>query len=137
VVSTERSDDLALLQVSGVSGLTPISLGDSGALQVGDEVFAIGNPLGLGISVSEGIISALDRELSADGRSGQADQTGLLQTDAAVNEGNSGGALINDAGQLVGITNAIATSGTSTGNLGVAFAIPSAQVRAFLDRAPA
>jgi putative serine protease PepD len=78
-------------------------------------------------------VSALDRSLEAE--RGQAGQSGLIQTDAAVNEGNSGGALIDDAGRLVGITNAIATSGTSSGNLGVAFAIPSAQVRAFLDQA--
>jgi putative serine protease PepD len=135
VVTTDRTNDLALLKVSGVTGLTPLSLGDSTALQVGDEVFAIGNPLGLGTSVSEGIVSALNRSLTES--RGQAGQSGLIQTDAAVNEGNSGGALIDDAGQLMGITNAIATSGTSSGNLGVAFAIPSAQVRAFLDRAAA
>jgi putative serine protease PepD len=129
VTSTDDTHDLALLKVS-VGGLTPLTLGDSGALQVGDEVFALGNPLGLGISVSEGIVSALDRSLS-----NESGQGGLIQTDAAVNEGNSGGALIDDAGQLIGITNAIATSGTSTGNLGVAFAIPSAQIRSFLDRA--
>lgn len=134
VVGTDSTHDLALLRVS-LTGLTPLSLGDSTSLQVGDEVFAVGNPLGLGTSVSEGIVSALNRSLSAT--RGQDGQSGLIQTDAAVNEGNSGGALIDDAGELIGITNAIATSGTSSGNLGVAFAIPSAQVRAFLDQAAA
>jgi putative serine protease PepD len=134
VVTADSTRDLALLRVS-LSGLTPLSLGDSAALQVGDEVFAVGNPLGLGTSVSEGIVSALDRSLT--GIRGQAGQSGLIQTDAAVNEGNSGGALIDDAGRLIGITNAIATSGASTGNVGVAFAIPSVQVQAFLDRAAA
>jgi len=134
VVGTDTTHDLALLKVS-LTGLTPLSLGDSTSLQVGDEVFAVGNPLGLGTSVSEGIVSALNRSLSAT--RDQDGQSGLIQTDAAVNEGNSGGALINDAGQLIGITNAIATSGTSSGNLGVAFAIPAVQVRAFLDQAAA
>ncbi|HWB34838.1 MAG TPA: trypsin-like peptidase domain-containing protein, partial [Rugosimonospora sp.] len=139
VAASDASNDLALLKVSGVSGLTAASLGDSSQLQVGDDVIAIGNPLGLGISVSEGIVSALNRQVtvgdSGRGGSGQVSYGGAIQTDAAVNEGNSGGALINASGQLVGITSAIATSGTSTGNLGVAFAIPSSQVQTFLSKA--
>ncbi len=150
VVAADTTGDLALLKVAGVSGLTAISVGDSSRLAVGDCVVAIGNPLGLGISVSEGIVSALNRQVTIDGSNSSdpgfrqqrgsssaatVNYSGAIQTDAAVNEGNSGGALINTSGQLVGITSAIATDGTSTGNLGVAFAIPSSQVSSFVARA--
>jgi len=140
VVASDPTNDLALLQVAGASGLTPINLADSSGVQVGDDVIAIGNPLGLGISASEGIVSALDRPVTistgSQGRGAVASSVSYkaIQTDAAVNEGNSGGALVNANGQLVGITSAIATSGTSTGNLGVAFAIPANQVQSFLTK---
>ncbi len=141
VVASDQAGDLALLQVSGAKGLTAINIGNSSTLAVGDDVIAIGNPLGLGISVSEGIVSALNRQVTVGGsdtRGGNSDSVsygGAIQTDAAVNEGNSGGALVNASGQLIGITSAIATSGSSTGNLGVAFAIPSSAVQSFLTKA--
>jgi putative serine protease PepD len=139
VAASDPTGDLALLKVSGRTGLTAVTLGDSSQLQVGDDVIALGNPLGLGTSASEGIVSALNRKVTvgSDGGRGFGGGTtvsysGAIQTDAAVNEGNSGGALVNASGQLVGITSAIATDGSSTGNLGVAFAIPSSQVQSFL-----
>lgn len=145
VAASNQANDLALLKVSGVSGLTAISFADSSSVAVGDDVIAIGNPLGLGISASEGIVSALSRPVSigtgqSQGRGATAASNSTvsysaIQTDAAVNEGNSGGALVNAAGQLVGLTSAIATSGTSTGNLGVAFAVPANQVTSFLTKA--
>jgi putative serine protease PepD len=141
VVAADTTGDLALLKVSGKTALTAVSLGNSSQLQVGDDVVALGNPLGLGTSASEGIVSALNRQVTvgSDGGRGFGGGTtvsysGAIQTDAAVNEGNSGGALVNASGQLVGITSAIATDGSSTGNLGVAFAIPSSQVQSFLDK---
>ncbi|MEU0569311.1 trypsin-like peptidase domain-containing protein [Nonomuraea sp. NPDC005983] len=139
VVGTDPATDLAVIRADGVSGLTKIALGDSDQLKVGDPVLAIGSPLGLEGSVTAGIISALDRTVTAGGGQeqqqlppgwGQQQQEssvstigGAIQTDAAINPGNSGGALVNAAGQLVGINTAIATGG-GTGNIGVGFAIP-------------
>jgi putative serine protease PepD len=141
VAASDPSGDLALLKVSGKTGLTAVSMGNSSQLQVGDDVVALGNPLGLGTSASEGIVSALNRQVTVGSDGGRGfgggstvSYSGAIQTDAAVNEGNSGGALVNISGQLVGITSAIATDGTSTGNLGVAFAIPSSSVQSFLDK---
>ncbi len=138
VVASNTTGDLALLKVDR-TGLTAVSIGDSSTLAVGDDVLALGNPLGLGTSASEGIVSALDRQVTVGSDGGRGfgggstvSYSGAIQTDAAVNEGNSGGALVNTSGQLVGITSAIATDGTGTGNLGVAFAIPAGQVQAFL-----
>jgi putative serine protease PepD len=145
VVASDPTNDLALLKVAGANGLTAISFGDSSSVAVGDDVIAIGNPLGLGVSATEGIVSALNRPVTigADQSQGRGLGSGAnssvsysaIQTDAAVNEGNSGGALVNTGDQLIGITSAIATSGTSTGNLGVAFAIPANQVHTFVNKA--
>lgn len=126
LVATDADTDLALLKIEA-SGLKPIVFGDSGALEVGDVVVAIGNPLGtLGGTVTQGIISALDRDLTIDG-----EKMTLLQTDASVSPGNSGGALVNDRGELVGIVNA---KSSMTGVEGIGFAIPSNHVKEIIDQ---
>ena len=121
VLGTDPSTDLALLKVDvPASELEPIPLGDSSRLAVGDPVLAIGDPFGYEASASAGIVSGLGRTIEApNGFS----ITGAIQTDAAVNHGNSGGALLNAAGELIGIPAQIADSGVD-GNLGVAFAVP-------------
>lgn len=116
VVGSDAETDVAVLKVDA-TGLSPVLIGDSGKLVVGQEVVAIGNPLGeLGGTVTNGIISALDREITIDG-----DTMTLLQTNAAINPGNSGGGLFNLYGELVGIVNA-KSSGSDIEGLG--FAIP-------------
>ncbi|QOX63465.1 PDZ domain-containing protein [Anoxybacterium hadale] len=116
LIGTDSKTDVALLKIDA-SGLTAAVLGDSEGLEVGDTAIAIGNPLGqLGGTVTQGIISALDRALSIDGKT-----MSLLQTDAAINPGNSGGGLFNDRGQLIGIVVA-KSSGSDVEGLG--FAIP-------------
>jgi putative serine protease PepD len=122
VVGTDPADDLAVIATNAnQSELHPATLGDSGALRVGDLVAAVGNPFGLKGSLSTGVISGLDRMLS-DG-SGQTGQQGLLQTDAAVNEGSSGGGLFDTRGELIGITSALENPDTST-FAGVGYAVP-------------
>ncbi|QGN47058.1 trypsin-like peptidase domain-containing protein [Micromonospora sp. WMMD558] len=132
IVGTDPKTDLAVLKASGVSGLKPATFGDSDGMQVGDQVLALGSPLGLQGSVTAGILSARDRTIQAgrpqqqDPRQGVSSISGLLQTDAPINPGNSGGALVNTRGEVIGINTAIATAGQgSTGNIGVGFAIPS------------
>jgi putative serine protease PepD len=126
VVAADSTHDLALVQATGVSGLTPATFASAGSVAVGDTVLAFGAPLGLSGTVTSGIVSALDREVDT----GSERLTGLLQTDAAINEGNSGGALVDTAGRVIGINVAIATAGDSTGSVGVGFAIPAATVTA-------
>ncbi len=125
VVGTDISSDLAVLKVDApASKLTPLALGDSSTLAVGDGVVAIGNPFGLDETVTSGIVSALDREIQApDGTPIE----GAIQTDAAVNHGNSGGPLLDLQGKVVGITAQIKSE--SGGSDGVAFAIPSNTIR--------
>ncbi|MBQ1025542.1 trypsin-like peptidase domain-containing protein [Micromonospora sp. C95] len=131
VVGTDPKTDLAVLKANGLTDLQPATLGDSDAMQVGDQVLALGSPLGLQGSVTAGILSARDRTIRAGGGQqlpGQAVSSisGLLQTDAPINPGNSGGALVNTRGEVIGINTAIATAGQgNTGNIGVGFAIPS------------
>jgi putative serine protease PepD len=126
VVAADSTHDLALVQATGVSGLTPATFASAGSVAVGDTVLAFGAPLGLSGTVTSGIVSALDREVDT----GSERLTGLLQTDAAINQGNSGGALVDTAGRVIGINVAIATAGDSTGSVGVGFAIPAATVTA-------
>ncbi len=121
VVATDTTHDLALVQASGLSGLTPVTFGTDDSLAVGDTVLAFGAPLGLEGTVTSGIVSAKDRSLDT----GDEKLSGLLQTDAAINQGNSGGALVDTSGQVIGINVAIATSGDSTGSVGLGFAIPA------------
>lgn len=130
VVGTDATADIAVLQLRGASGLTPATLGDSSTLKVGDTVLAFGSPLGLQGTVTSGIVSALDRSLSSATES----LSGLVQTDAAINQGNSGGALVDTAGRVVGVNVAIATTGRDTGNIGVGFAIPVNAAEAAVDR---
>jgi putative serine protease PepD len=132
IVGTDPLTDLAVIRAEGVSNLTPAALGDSDKLQVGDPVLAIGSPLGLQGSVTAGIVSALNRTIGVGGeqprfpggRSSPGTTIGgAIQTDAPINPGNSGGALVNAAGQVIGINTAIATNG-GEGNIGVGFSIP-------------
>jgi putative serine protease PepD len=142
IVGTDPKTDLAVLKAQGASGLKAATFGDSSVLQKGDTVLALGSPLGLDGSVTQGIVSALDRTIdegSQDqnpfGNQPQAGVTiaGAIQTDAAINPGNSGGALVNLAGEVVGINTAIATSGSGQGHIGVGFAIPSNRAKQVAD----
>jgi putative serine protease PepD len=134
VVGRSPTDDLAVIKIAR-TGLHAARLGRSSSLKVGDQVVAIGAPLGLSGSVSSGIVSALDRNVDVPEEGGAANATTVLgdaiQTDAAINPGNSGGALVDDTGAVVGINSAIASLGTTTGqtnsqtgSIGVGFAIP-------------
>ncbi len=125
VVGTDARYDLAVIKADK-TGLTPAKFGKSSDVRVGDTVLAIGSPLGLEGSVTEGIISAEDRTIRVQGSS----MSGLLQTDAPINPGNSGGALVNTKGEVIGINSSIATDGSSEGNIGIGFAIPSDRVSA-------
>jgi putative serine protease PepD len=135
VVGTDPVTDLAVIQAEGVSGLRPATIADSDTLEVGDTVLALGSPLGLEGSVTAGIVSALHRTITVgDGRSGETIDD-AVQTDAAIDPGNSGGPLVDAAGRVVGITTANASvDGTSAGSIGVGFAIPSSQARQVADR---
>jgi putative serine protease PepD len=143
VVGTDPSSDLAVVKLDGAKNLTPATFADSDKVQVGDAAVAIGAPLGLSNTVTDGIISATQRAVRTG--STQNDNTVLdaIQTDAAINPGNSGGALVNGAGEVIGINTAIASvasgspgdpSGQSqSGNIGVGFAIPSNPVQRIAD----
>ncbi len=134
VVGTDKSTDLAVLKVNvSPSALTPLTFGDSAALEVGDPVVAIGNPFGLDRSITAGIVSAIynlgDGSASSPLISMNNFPIAAIQTDAAINHGNSGGPLINSLGQVVGVNSQIATGGTSQGNVGIGFAIQSNTVK--------
>jgi len=139
VVGTDPSSDIAVVRAAGASGLTPITVGSSGNLRVGQDVVAIGSPLGLEGTVTTGIVSALNRPVAAGGDA-QNQNTVLdaIQTDAAINPGNSGGALVNMNGELVGVNSAIATLGgesadAQSGSIGLGFAIPVDQAKRIAD----
>jgi putative serine protease PepD len=132
IVGTDPTSDLAVLRLDGAENLTPATFADSDDVQVGDVAVAIGAPLGLSNTVTDGIISATDRAVATGGTPDEATVIDAIQTDAAINPGNSGGALVNGAGEVIGINTAIATvasgvPGTQgqSGNIGVGFAIPS------------
>jgi putative serine protease PepD len=139
VVGADPTSDIAVIRVQGVSGLTPIALGSSADLHVGQPVVAIGSPLGLSGTVTTGIVSALNRPVSTTGESGNQNTVlDAIQTDAAINPGNSGGALVNMSGQLVGVNSAIATLGADSpdaqsGSIGLGFAIPVDQAKRIAD----
>ncbi|REK86713.1 serine protease [Streptomyces inhibens] len=169
VVGTDPDKDLALIKVRGAKGLTAASLGDSDKIAVGDQVVAIGSPEGLTGSVTSGIVSALNRDVTVPkeegqgqgrGRQGNPDDGGgwpfefggnqyngdtgssktsykAIQTDASLNPGNSGGALINMQGQIIGINSAMyspsSASSSTAGSVGLGFAIPINTVKADLD----
>ncbi|MBW0105492.1 trypsin-like peptidase domain-containing protein [Pseudonocardia sp. KRD-291] len=129
VVGTSPSYDLAVIKLQGVSGLTAATLGQSGDVRVGEQVVAIGSPQGLSGTVTAGIVSAQNRTVTAGGEGESPVVYNGLQTDAPINQGNSGGPLVNLAGQVVGINSAIATSGQNAGSIGLGFAIPVDQAR--------
>jgi S1-C subfamily serine protease len=121
-VALDPDLDIAVLRI-GAKGLPSLPLGDSGKLEVGDYVVAIGNPFGLGQTVTSGIISATNRPL------GPQDPRRFIQTDAPINPGNSGGPLLNLKGQVVGINSALFSPNQGQGNVGIGFAIPANVVR--------
>ena len=126
LIGSDPGTDIALLQIKA-DNLTALSFGDSDGLKVGDFVVAIGNPFGLGQTVTSGIVSALGRSgLNIEG------YEDFIQTDASINPGNSGGALVDLHGRLVGINTAII--GPSGGNVGIGFAVPSAMVSSVMDQ---
>jgi len=126
LVGSDAGTDIALLKIDA-QGLTALPFGDSDALQVGDFVIAIGNPFGLGQTVTSGIVSALGRSgLNIEG------YENFIQTDASINPGNSGGALVNLSGELVGINTAIVAP--AEGNVGIGFAIPANMARAVMQQ---
>ncbi|MFJ8083330.1 S1C family serine protease [Streptomyces sp. NPDC096205] len=162
VVGTDSAKDLALIKLSGASGLKTATLGDSDGVQVGDQVVAIGSPEGLTGTVTSGIVSALDRDVTVSTDEGQQQPEGgwpfefggrefngdtgsstttykAIQTDASLNPGNSGGALIDMNGNIIGINSAMysASSGSSSsaaGSVGLGFAIPVDTVKADLAK---
>ncbi len=139
VVGTDPASDIAVVRAEGVSGLTPITIGSSANLHVGQDVVAIGSPLGLEGTVTTGIVSALNRPVAAGGdATNQNTVLDAIQTDAAINPGNSGGALVNMNGELVGVNSAIATLGgdspdAQSGSIGLGFAIPVDQAKRIAD----
>jgi Do/DeqQ family serine protease len=124
VVGTDRRSDVAVVRIDKreAHGLVPLSMGDSSALRLGEVVLAIGNPFGVGQTVTMGIVSAKGRSAL-----GIVDYEDFIQTDAAINPGNSGGALVNLRGELVGVNTAILSR--SGGNQGIGFAIPTSMIR--------
>ena len=138
VVGTDPMTDLAVIKADDVSGLTPAPLGQSGNLDVGEEVVAIGSPFGLEATVTSGIVSALHRPVSVGDQGGGTDTTyPAIQTDAAINPGNSGGPLVNMQGEVVGINSSIRTASSSLGqggSIGLGFAIPLDEVLPIVDQ---
>jgi len=154
VVGTDPSTDLAVIALTNApSDLRAIALGDANAIKVGDQVMAVGNPLGLAGTVTTGIVSALNRPVTtSDQQQQQSDPfgqqqsttepvvTNAIQTSAAINPGNSGGALVNANGQLIGINSAIASLGSSggsssqSGNIGIGFGIPVNEARSIANQ---
>jgi len=127
LVGSDPSTDLAVLQVdTSASALTPLSLGDSDKVEVGDPVVAIGNPFGLDRTATSGIVSALQRLITAP-NSFTIDH--VIQTDAPINHGNSGGPLLNSRGQVIGVNTQIETGGVASGNVGIGFSVPSNTVK--------
>jgi putative serine protease PepD len=131
VLAADPAADIAVVRVDHATGLVPATLGTGKAVHVGDDVVAIGNALALegGLTVTRGIVSALDRSI----QTGTGTLTGLVQTDAAISSGNSGGALVNAAGQVIGINTAVATSGGSVTASNIGFAISIDHAMATVD----
>jgi S1-C subfamily serine protease len=130
VMGKDADTDLAVLAVNPEEAeLHPLPLGDSGAVRVGDPTVAIGNPFGLERTLTTGVVSALQRRITAP--SGFAIED-VIQTDAAINPGNSGGPLLDAAGRVIGVNSQIATGEGSTGSVGIGFAVPAATVKRVL-----
>ncbi len=137
VAGRDGSYDLAVLK-TGRTDLQPLVMGSSADVVVGDQVIALGAPLGLENTVTSGIVSALNRPVSPGGDGDEQSFINAIQTDAAINPGNSGGPLLDMQGRVIGVNSAIArvpgTSGEQSGNIGVGFSIPSDQVRKTADQ---
>ncbi|MFC3898294.1 trypsin-like peptidase domain-containing protein [Lentzea rhizosphaerae] len=138
ILGRDPSSDIAVIQADGVSGLPVVQLGNSGDLKIGQGVVAIGSPFELSGTVTSGIVSSVNRPVSAgsDARNSQATVLNAIQTDAAINPGNSGGPLVNMQGQVVGINSAIYSpnsAGGQAGSVGIGFAIPMDQARRTID----
>jgi putative serine protease PepD len=133
IVGRDRVYDIAVLLVKK-GNLPVISLGDSSKVSVGDEVLAIGSPLGLANTVTQGIVSALNRPVSA-GTADSVSYVNAIQTDAAINPGNSGGALVDSQGRIIGVNSAIATlsSGGTSGSIGLGFSIPINEAKRVIE----
>lgn len=131
-IAGDAATDIAVIQIQDVSDLRPITLGSSDDVQVGQEVIAVGSPLGLSSTVTQGIVSAKNRPVTAAGENGEQSVIDAIQTDAAINPGNSGGALVDMEGHLIGVPSVIATMGSQnqqSGSIGLGFAIPIDQAR--------
>ena len=137
ILGRDESYDLAVLKIK-VTGLKALQFGDSDKVQVGDSVVAFGSPLGLSGTVTQGIISAKDRPVTAGDENSSTSFISALQTDAAINPGNSGGPLVDATGAVIGVNSAIASLGSSlgsqTGSIGLGFAIPINQARKTADQ---
>jgi putative serine protease PepD len=134
VVGQDASSDIAVIKINPAGQtLHPLALGDSSAVQVGDATYAIGNPYGLDQTLTTGVVSALQRQINAPNG---AVIKHVIQTDAALNPGNSGGPLLDASGNVIGINSQIAASqdGGSSGNSGIGFAIPSNTVKSVVAR---
>jgi len=129
VIGVDKAHDLALLQINNAASLVPVELADSRGLQVGQKVFAIGNPFGLSGTMTRGIISAIR---SVRGPTGSAIED-AIQTDAAINPGNSGGPLMNSHGQVIGINTMIASNNGVDQSAGIGFAIPINTAKAMIE----
>ena len=127
VLVADRADDLAMIQIDPKKKVPFLKLGDSDALQVGQKVLAIGNPFGFSGTLTTGVVSSLGREI----RNENSTLEGLVQTDAAINEGNSGGPLLDSQGNVIGINTAILAP--SGGNIGIGFAMPINRAKAMLE----
>jgi S1-C subfamily serine protease len=138
LVGTNPIDDVALIRINNIVGLTPVTFGDSNDLVVGDAVVAIGNALGLAAgtpTVTSGIVSALGRTVTAGSSNSSETLNNMIQTDAAINPGNSGGPLLDSSGDVIGMNTAVAGTlpdGTSAQNIG--FAIPDATIESLLKQ---
>ncbi|MDX6535349.1 MAG: hypothetical protein QOF68_3093 [Gaiellales bacterium] len=132
IVGTDETTDIAVVHIDApASALHPLPLGDSEAVSVGETVVAIGNPFGLEDTVTAGIVSALDRTITSPNN---RPITGAIQTDAAINHGNSGGPLLNDQGEVIGVTSQIYADGQTSGNVGIGFAVPSNTVKSIMSQ---
>jgi putative serine protease PepD len=138
ILGTDPLTDTAVVQAQGVNGLKPATIGKSAEARVGQEVVAIGSPMGLNATVTQGIVSALNRPVNV-GTDAQGNSTvyPAIQTDAAINPGNSGGALVDLAGHVIGINSSILTTNSSlqseAGSIGLGFAIPIDEVIPLID----
>jgi S1-C subfamily serine protease len=128
VLVRDRTDDLALIKINTTKKLTHLTLGDSDHLQVGQKVLAIGNPFGLSGTLTTGVVSSLGRDIQGEN---SQPLEGMIQTDAAINSGNSGGPLLDSQGNVIGINTAI--YGPNGGNVGIGFAIPINRIKTMLD----